>query len=133
MYPNIAFIDHGQIVVGYIELVGAVAIATEGRQTIAKLRRRKDETFKQLLDCLDTAIASATIEEVYVDEVNVPQQLTHTTSDCRVHLNQSWTHTLLSHAKPTLRPDGPYRVTPAGYVDGASDSQFRPPPRRRPA
>ena len=37
------------------------------------LRRRKDETFKQLLARLDLAIASATIDDVYVDEVNTPQ------------------------------------------------------------
>ena len=74
MYPNIdAFTDHGQIVVGYMEPVGAVAIAAEGRQTIAMLRRRKDESFKQLLARLDTAIASATVDDVYVDEVNVPR------------------------------------------------------------
>ena len=74
MYPNIdAFTEPVQIVVGYIEPVGAVAIATEGRQPIAMLRRRKDETFKQLLARLDTAIASATIDDVYVDEVNVPR------------------------------------------------------------
>jgi len=30
------------------------------------LRRRKDETFKQLLARLDLAIASATIDDVYV-------------------------------------------------------------------
>jgi hypothetical protein len=35
--------------------------------------RCKDETFKQLLARLDTAIASATIDDVYVDEVNVPR------------------------------------------------------------
>ena len=35
MYPNIdEFTEHGQIVIGYIEPVGAVAIASEGRQTI---------------------------------------------------------------------------------------------------
>lgn len=74
MYPNIdVFTEHGQIVVGYMEPVGGVALATEGRQTIAMLRRRKDETFKQLLARLDTAIASATIDDVYVDEVNAPQ------------------------------------------------------------
>jgi hypothetical protein len=55
-----------------MEAVGAVAIGAEGRQTIAMLRRSKDETFKQLLARLDTAIASATIDGVYVDEVNVP-------------------------------------------------------------
>jgi hypothetical protein len=73
-YPNIsAFTERGQIVVGYMEPVGAVAIAAEGRQTLAMLRRRKDETFKQLLARLDLAIASATIDDVYVDEVNATQ------------------------------------------------------------
>jgi len=74
MYPNIdAFTDHGQIVVGYMEPVGAVAIASDGRETIAMLRRRKDESFKQLLARLDNAIAKATIDDVYVDEVNAPR------------------------------------------------------------
>ena len=74
MYPNFdEFTEHGQIVIGYIEPVGAVAIASEGRQTIAMLRRRKDETFKQLLARLDIAVANATIDDVYVDEVNTPQ------------------------------------------------------------
>jgi hypothetical protein len=36
------------------------------------LRRRTGETFKQLLARLDTAIASATVDDVYVDEVNTP-------------------------------------------------------------
>lgn len=72
-YPNIsAFTERGQIVIGYMEPVGAVAIAAEGRHTLAMLRR-KDETFKQLLARLDLAIASATIDDVYVDEVNAPQ------------------------------------------------------------
>ena len=73
-YPNIsAFTERGQIVIGLMEPVGAVAIAAEGRQTLAMLRRRKDESFKQLLARLDLAIASATIDDVYVDEVNAPQ------------------------------------------------------------
>jgi hypothetical protein len=50
-----------------------VAIASEGRQTLAMLRRRKNEPFKQLLGRLDTAIAKATIDNVYVDEVNTPK------------------------------------------------------------
>jgi hypothetical protein len=37
------------------------------------LRRRKGETFKQLLARLDLAIAGAMIYDVYVDEVNAPQ------------------------------------------------------------
>jgi len=56
-----------------MEPVGAVAIAAEGRQTLAMLRRRKDEPIRQLLARLDLAIASATIDDVYVDEVNAPQ------------------------------------------------------------
>ena len=56
MYPNIdEFTEHGQIVIGHIEPIGGVAIASEGRQTVTMLRRRKDEPFKQLLDRLDTA------------------------------------------------------------------------------
>ena len=74
IYPNIdEFTEHGQIVIGYIEPIGGVAIASEGRQTLAMLRRRKDEPFKQLLARLDTAIAKATIDDVYVDEVNTPK------------------------------------------------------------
>lgn len=58
-YPNIdEFTEHGQIVIGYMEPVGAVAIAAEGRQTLAMLRRRKEETFRQLLARLDLARAS---------------------------------------------------------------------------
>jgi hypothetical protein len=48
--------------------VGVVAIVAEGRQTLATLHRRKDETFKQLLARRDLAIVSATINPVYVDE-----------------------------------------------------------------
>jgi hypothetical protein len=74
MYPHIdEFTEHGQIVIGYMDPVGPVAIAAEGRDTIAMLRRGKDETFKQLLARLDLAIESATIDHVYVDEVNTPQ------------------------------------------------------------
>jgi hypothetical protein len=53
--------------------VGPVVIAAEGRDIIAMLRRGKDETFKQLLARLDRAIESATLDHVYVDEVNTPQ------------------------------------------------------------
>jgi len=74
MYPHIdEFTEHGQIVIGNMDPVGPVAIAAEGPDTIAMLRRGKDETFKQLLARLDLAIESATIDHVYVDEVNTPQ------------------------------------------------------------
>ena len=74
MYPHIdEFTERGQIVIGYMEPVGPVAIAAEGRDIMAMLRRGKDETFKQLLARLDMAIESATMDNVYVDEVNTPQ------------------------------------------------------------
>jgi hypothetical protein len=50
-YPNIsAFTERGQIVIGYMEPVGAVAIASEGRQTLAMLRRRKVSVRRVPLD-----------------------------------------------------------------------------------
>jgi len=74
MYPHIdEFTERGQITIGYMDPVGPVAIAAEGRGTIAMLRRGKDETFRQLLARLDLAIESATMDNVYVDEVNAPQ------------------------------------------------------------
>jgi hypothetical protein len=74
MYPNIdEFTEHGQIVIGYFEPIGGVANASEGRQAMAMLRRRKNEPFKQLLSRLHTAIAKATIDNVYIDEVNTPR------------------------------------------------------------
>lgn len=48
-------------------------IAAEGSNTIAMLRRGKEETFKQLLARLDLAIESATVDEVYIDEVNASE------------------------------------------------------------
>jgi hypothetical protein len=56
-----------------MEPIGPVAIAAEGSDTIAMLRRGKDETFKQLLARLDLAIENAMMDDVYVDEVNTPQ------------------------------------------------------------
>jgi hypothetical protein len=74
MYPNIdVFTEYGQIFIGQMEPVGVVASASQGRHTIAMLRRRKNETFKQPLARLDNAIVSATIDDVYVDELNTPQ------------------------------------------------------------
>jgi hypothetical protein len=74
MYPHLdEFTERGQITIGNMQPVGPVAIAAEGRDTIAMLRRGKDETFKQLLARLDMAIESATMDNVYVDEVNTPQ------------------------------------------------------------
>jgi hypothetical protein len=73
IHPNIdEFTEHGQIVTGYLEPVGGVAIASEGRERIAMLRRRSNEPFKQLLARPNRAIVSATIVEVYIDELDTP-------------------------------------------------------------
>jgi len=79
MYPNIdEFTEHGQTVIGYIEPIGGVAIASEDDRPLAMLRRRKGETFKQLLARLDTAIekAPSTIS-TFFDEVNTRKTDTH--------------------------------------------------------
>jgi len=67
------FTEHGQIVIGHMEPVGGGAIAAEGSETFAILRRRQGEPLRQLLARLDLAIESATIDDVYIDEVNTPQ------------------------------------------------------------
>jgi hypothetical protein len=47
-----------------------VAIAHEGKNTLAMLVRRKGETLTQLLTRLDLAIGRAQTEDVFTDEVN---------------------------------------------------------------
>ena len=61
---------HGQITVGNVRPVGCVAIAHDGRQTVAMLLRREGETATELLTRLDLAIAKAIAEGIRVDEVN---------------------------------------------------------------
>ena len=64
------FINYGQITLGIMEPVGCVAVAGEGRQSVAMLRRRDGETLKQLMTRLDLAIARAMTDDVFTDEVN---------------------------------------------------------------
>ena len=47
-----------------------MAVAHEGRNTLAMLVRRKGETLVELLTRLDLAIARAQTENVFTDEVN---------------------------------------------------------------
>jgi len=61
---------HGQITVGNVRPVGCVAVAHDGRQTVAMLLRREGETATELLTRLDGAIGKAIAEGVRVDEVN---------------------------------------------------------------
>jgi hypothetical protein len=71
--PHIAqLITDGEITVGMLNPVGCVAVATDGHNSLAMLKRRPDETLAQLLTRLDQAIERAWTEEIYTDEINPP-------------------------------------------------------------
>ena len=61
---------YGHITVGNVRPVGCVAVAHDGRQTVAMLLRRKEESVTELLTRLDLAIAKAYSEGIRIDEVN---------------------------------------------------------------
>ena len=64
-------IELGGISIGIVPpLTECVAIAHEGKNTLAMLVRRKGETLTQLLTRLDLAIGRAQTEDVFTDEVN---------------------------------------------------------------
>ena len=74
--PNIAeLVAYGEITIGVLPPVGCVAIATDGHNTLAMLKRRRAETLAQLLARLDQAIGKALTEDVYTDEINPPARL----------------------------------------------------------
>ena len=62
--------EYGQITIGNVRPAGCVAVAHDGRQTVAMLLRRKGESVTELLARLDLAIAKAFTEGIRVDEVN---------------------------------------------------------------
>jgi len=67
IYP----LEHGGISIGIIPpLKECIAVAHEGRNTLAMLKRRKGESLAQLLSRLDLAIARAHTEDVFTDEIN---------------------------------------------------------------
>ena len=71
--PNIAqLITDGEITVGEKSPIGCIAIAHDGHNTLAMLKRRKGETLVQLLARLDQAIDRAWAEDVFTDEINTP-------------------------------------------------------------
>jgi hypothetical protein len=64
-------IELGGISIGIVPpLRECVAVAHEGRNTLAMLKRRKGESLAQLLSRLDLAIARAHTEDVFTDEIN---------------------------------------------------------------
>lgn len=76
--PHIAeLINDGEITVGTLVPVGCVAIATDGHNSLAMLKRREGETLAQLLARLDLAVGKAFTEEVFTDEINTPLRNSH--------------------------------------------------------
>jgi hypothetical protein len=66
-------IEHGGISIGIIPpLRECIAVAHEGRHTLAMLKRQKGESLAQLLSRLDLAIARAQTDDVFTDEINPP-------------------------------------------------------------
>ena len=75
--PDLPYINEiielGGITIGIIPPVGeCVAVAHEGRNTLAMLKRRKGESLAQLLTRLDLAIARAQTDDIFTDEINPP-------------------------------------------------------------
>lgn len=62
----------GQVLIGNIKPVNGVAVAHDGKQTVAMLRRQPNEPVEQLLQRLDSAIAVAKRVGLRVDEINDP-------------------------------------------------------------
>jgi hypothetical protein len=73
--PELSYIEetiaHGAITIGLIPpLKECVAIAHEGRNTLAMLKRRKGASLTELLSRLDIAIALAHTDDIFTDEIN---------------------------------------------------------------
>jgi hypothetical protein len=73
--PELSYIEEtiarGAITIGVIPpLKECVAIAHEGRNTLAMLKRRKGKSLTELLSRLDIAIALAHTEDIFTDEIN---------------------------------------------------------------
>ena len=62
----------GEITIGSIASVPCAATASDPHQCLAMLVRRRGESLLDLLQRLDTAIASAYNEERFIDEINPP-------------------------------------------------------------
>lgn len=58
--------------IGTVAPIKGAAVAHDGRQTLAMLRRRPREAITDLLARLDAAIASAKATRTRVDEINTP-------------------------------------------------------------
>jgi hypothetical protein len=74
-FSELAYIEEtiarGAITIGVVPpLKECVAIAHEGRHTLAMLKRQKGESLAALLSRLNLAIARAHTEDTFTDEIN---------------------------------------------------------------
>jgi hypothetical protein len=58
---------------GTVKPIVGAAVAHDGKQTLAMLKRRPGETVEQLLQRLDRAVYNATNTGARVDEINQPK------------------------------------------------------------
>lgn len=65
--------DGGQIMLGTVKPIVGAAVAHDGKQTLAMLKRRSGETVEQLLQRLDRAVYTAIDTGLRVDEINQPK------------------------------------------------------------
>lgn len=65
--------DGGQIMLGTVKPIVGAAVAHDGKQTLAMLRRRPGEAVEQLLQRLDRAVYTAIDTGLRVDEINQPK------------------------------------------------------------
>ena len=77
--PDLPYINEiielGGISIGIIPpLKECIAVAHEGRHTLAMLKRQKGESLAQLLSRLDLAIARAQTDDIFTDEINPPSK-----------------------------------------------------------
>lgn len=64
-------VARGAITIGVVPpLKECVAIAHEGRHTVAMLKRQKGESLTELLSRLNLAIARAHTDDIFTDEIN---------------------------------------------------------------
>ena len=60
----------GQLSIGRIGPIACAAVASDEDQMYVSLVRRDGESFTDLLTRLDTALADALDNEIYLDEIN---------------------------------------------------------------
>jgi hypothetical protein len=61
----------GQVMIGTMKPLHGVAVAHDGKHTLAMLRRRSEESLTDLLARLDAAIVAAQASGNCVDEINL--------------------------------------------------------------